>query len=101
MQPETRFKLKVVKRLRDEFGPDVFFYKTQQVSLGGIPDIVGCLRGRFFAFELKTTDRAASPLQEYILDQIRFARGFACVVHPANLEETLRLLKDWVSFFDD
>jgi hypothetical protein len=100
-KPETKFKEKVVARLREEFGPDIWFYKTQQVALGGIPDIVGCLKGRLFAWELKSSNRSASPLQLHILDQIHFSGGLAVTVHPDNFEESLLQLKRWVQSPND
>lgn len=97
-KPETLFKEKVVKRLHEEFGHSIYLFKTQQVSLRGIPDLVGSLKGSFFAWELKSGSNSASPLQEHELGRIRASGGLGAVVHPDNFEDQLRLLKSWVDW---
>ena len=60
------------------------------LSVRGIPDYIGCVKGRFVALELKKDARAASKtckLQEYILSKIKQAGGIAEVVHPENFQE--------------
>jgi len=43
----------------------------------GLPDIMGCYRGRFLALEGKRPGKEPEPLQEEILDEIRWAKGIA------------------------
>lgn len=83
--PETLFSEKVQRDLRKRF-PGIWFIKTQMVSRLGIPDIIGCYRGRFFAWELKVGHGKASKMQLHILKRIAHAGGIARVVHPENLE---------------
>lgn len=64
----------------------------------GRPDIEGCLRGRFFAFEVKLPGksrkkRTGSSLQERALREIRTAGGCAAVVE--RVDEVDSLLSDW------
>ncbi len=66
----------------------------------GRPDIEGCLRGRFFAFEVKLPmksgkKRTGSSLQERALEEIRMAGGRAAVVDC--MPEVEDLLRDWLS----
>ena len=42
----------------------------------GVPDIVGCYRGWFFAIEAKAPGKEATPLQEHELESIEKAGGF-------------------------
>jgi len=83
VQPETKFKIKVMADLKKL--PRTWFVKTQQVAIRGTPDILACLGGAFVALELKRDEHErADPLQAHNLDMIEFAGGHAYVVHPAN-----------------
>jgi hypothetical protein len=93
MQPETRFKEKVQKRLK-ELGPDCWVVKVQQVAIRGTPDLLICYAGKFIAMELKVGSNKASPLQEHVLQAIRLAGGSAWVVTPNNLEQCLKDLQN-------
>jgi hypothetical protein len=91
VQPETRFKLKV-RALLDPI-PRSFFFKTQMVSLRGIPDFIGLINGRFVALELKVGKNKLDSLQAWVLSRIRASGGVAIELRPENLEETIALLK--------
>ena len=57
----------------------------------GVPDIVGCWRGRFFALEVKRPQLGRlSKLQAYVIGQIQKAGGLVAVVR--SLEEVRELL---------
>jgi hypothetical protein len=63
---EKTFKVKVQKKLKEL--DNIWFFKTNEVSIAGVPDIIGVRNGRFFALELKRDAKAKrSKLQEYIL----------------------------------
>lgn len=87
MQPETRFKEKVQKRLKKV--PRSWWTKVQMVSIRGIPDILGCVGGHIIALELKVGDNSIEkdPLQKYILTKIKAVGGYARECRPENLEE--------------
>ena len=50
--------------------------------MAGLPDIIGCFKGRFFAFETKLPEKRSntSLIQERIMAKIRAAGGVAQVV---------------------
>ena len=50
--------------------------------MAGLPDIIGCYKGKFFAFETKTPDKRSntSLVQERIMQKIRNAGGLSRVV---------------------
>ena len=50
----------------------------------GLPDIVCCLEGRFFAFEVKTLSGQLTKLQEHTLERIKAAGGRAFVVRSVE-----------------
>jgi len=59
----------------------------------GLPDLIGCYAGRFFAFETKMPDKRknTSVKQDYVIDLIRRAGGIAQVV--SSPEEALNILR--------
>jgi hypothetical protein len=84
--PEKLVKDKV-KKLLDSLG--IYHFSPPGMGLGraGIPDIIGCHKGRFIAIECKAGKGKTTALQERELDAIRAAGGFAFVVRETNLEE--------------
>lgn len=91
MQKETRFKTRIRPIL--ETLPRSWWLKTQLLALCGIPDFIGCVQGRFVALELKTEKGKATKLQEWVLQKIRHAGGYAAVVTPENFAEVLQDLQ--------
>jgi hypothetical protein len=91
MQKETLFKVKVRAHL--DLIPCAFFFKTQMVSLRGIPDFIGVIRGRFVALELKVGRNKLDSLQGWVLKKIAAAGGVAREVRPENLEEVIAELR--------
>jgi len=59
--------------------PRCFMWKTHggMYGVAGIPDIIGCIQGRFVAFEVKTPSGQLTKLQESTLEKINSAKGAA------------------------
>jgi hypothetical protein len=74
--------------------PNLFCYKAQATSRRGIPDIVGCVNGVFFALELKRKGGKVAPIQRYTLDEITKAGGIGLVVDETNWEGTLHGIQE-------
>lgn len=66
--------------------PECFAWKTHGGMYGtaGIPDIIACVQGRFFAFEVKTAYGNVTPLQEATIRKILAAGGTAAVVRSVD-----------------
>lgn len=66
--------------------PDCFAWKEHGGMYGtaGIPDIICCMDGRFFAFEVKNESGKATKLQEATIKKIRDAGGTAAVVRSVE-----------------
>ena len=66
--------------------PCCFAWKTHGGVYGtaGIPDIIACVDGRFFAFEVKTASGKTTPLQQATIRKILAAGGTAAVVRSAD-----------------
>ena len=62
--------------------PRCFAWKTHGGMYGtaGIPDIIACIDGRFYAFEVKQPTGKLTRLQEVTLEKIRVAGGAAVMV---------------------
>src|SRR3989304_2719073 len=92
MQPETAFKKDVMKALDKLSG--IYYFKVQQVSVRGIPDIIGCYRGRLFAWEIKVKKNKVGKrsLQAYNLKCIKLAGGISREVNPLNFKDAMEEL---------
>jgi hypothetical protein len=66
--------------------PDCFAWKEHGGMYGtaGIPDIICCIGGRFFAFEVKNEKGTVTKLQEATIDKIKAAGGTAAVVRSVE-----------------
>jgi len=66
--------------------PGCFCWKEHGGMYGtaGIPDIIACIDGHFFGFEVKTADGKPTKLQETTIRKIRSAGGTALVVRSVD-----------------
>ena len=77
----------VKKILRDlKTVPDCFCWKEHGGMYGtaGIPDIIACIGGRFFAFEVKTETGKTTALQDATIRKILSCGGHAFVVRSVE-----------------
>ena len=76
--PEGKVKAKLVKLLKEH---DVYYFfpATGGYGRSGVPDVVGCAAGCFFAIECKAEGKVATPLQEKEMAAIRSSGGVAFV----------------------
>lgn len=85
MTPEKKVKQKVAKLLK-EAGAYYFFPATGGYGRSGVPDIVGCLDGNFFAIECKAGSNQPTALQELELEKIRKSEGRAIVINEDRID---------------
>jgi len=66
--------------------PRCFAWKEHGGLYGtaGVPDVICCLDGRFFAFEVKTPEGMLTKLQEHTIQRIKDAGGHAFVVRSVD-----------------
>ena len=93
MTPEKRVKQAVVKQLK-ELGAYYFYPVTGGYGASGVPDIVGCYYGRFFAFECKAGSNKPTPLQQKNIDQIKDMKGIVAVINETNQDQVRNLLEN-------
>ena len=93
MTPEKKVKNAVVKILK-EYANLYYFYPVMGgYGASGIPDIVGCYCGRFFAIECKAGKGKTTALQEREIGRIQAAKGWAFVISELNVEHVEELLR--------
>jgi len=87
---EKRLKEKVLRMLKKDFA-DAWVYKTSDKCKYGIPDLLICSKGHFFAAELKVGNRKGRrfKLQLYYLEQIKCAGGSAAVCRSVDQVRSL------------
>ena len=90
--PEAKVKAKVVAQLKT-LGAYYFYPVTGGYGSSGVPDIVGCLRGTFFAIECKAGNNKPTPLQQKNIDAITKQGGLVWVVNEENLNEVANILE--------
>lgn len=90
--PEAKVKAKVVTQLK-ALGAYYFYPVTGGYGGSGVPDIVGCFRGRFFAIECKAGNNKPTPLQQKNIDAITKQRGVVWVVNEENMNEVTKVLE--------
>jgi Holliday junction resolvase len=84
--PEAKVKSLVTRQLK-ELGAYYFYPATGGFGRSGVPDIVGCFNGLFFAIECKAGSNKPTTLQQKNLDQIVQAGGLAWVVNEENMRD--------------
>ena len=93
MTPEAKVKSRT-KEILDKLGAYYFMPATGGYGRSGIPDIVGCLNGVFFAIECKAGKGIPTALQEREINKIRNAGGHAWLVNENNVNELFELMSE-------
>lgn len=96
----SKGETKIVNKIRaylSEAYPGCFHYKVNGNGFQkkGLPDIIGCIGGRFIGLEVKdpsNTKYGATELQLHRIEEIKQAGGIAGVV--TSIEDVKELLKD-------
>ena len=92
MTPEAKVKKVVVEQLKT-LGAYYFYPVTGGYGMSGVPDVVGCYKGRFFGIECKAGRNKPTALQSKNLLDIESAWGIAVVVNEKNMNDIERILK--------
>ena len=91
MTPEAKVKKVVVNQLRN-LGAYYFYPVTGGYGRSGVPDIVGCYKGKFYGIECKAGNNTPTPLQQINLDDIEKQNGIALVVNEKNMHSVRDLI---------
>jgi Holliday junction resolvase len=91
--PEKKVKTKVVAQLKT-LGAYYFYPVTGGYGASGVPDIVGCYKGRFIGIECKANGNKPTALQQMNLDQIAAQSGIALVIDETNVNELKGMIEN-------
>jgi len=92
MTPEAKVKKVVVAQLK-ALGAYYFYPVTGGYGASGVPDIVGCYQGKFFAIECKAGNNKPTALQQRNIDAIAAQGGMVKVINEDNMNEVTTWLK--------
>lgn len=84
---------KAVKKILDAHGVYYFPPATGGYGRSGVPDFVGCYKGKFIGVEVKTGKNTPTALQMRELKRIKEAGGIALWVNETNLDDLRRELE--------
>ncbi len=90
---EGLVKKKVAEMLK-KYGAYYFFPAMGAFGRAGVPDIVGCYRGVFFAVECKAGKGKTTAIQDAEIEKIQKARGHAFVINENNMDLLETYLKE-------
>ena len=97
MKNEKDVKINI-RRVLDSYDLQYHFMPPANgFGRSGIPDIVGCYNGFFFAVEAKFGYNKPSNNQVREIDAIGAAKGAVWVVNDANIEDWQKLFGGWVA----
>jgi Holliday junction resolvase len=94
--PERKVK-DIVTALLKQYGAYFFSPPSNGFGRAGIPDIIGCLHGRYIAIECKAGKNKPTALQIRELNLTAKAGGVALIIREDNINEVvlaLQLIKD-------
>jgi Holliday junction resolvase len=102
MTPEGKVKKHLKKALDELFAAQGGWYFMPiggAFAEKGIPDIIGCWGGRFFAIEVKAKGGTTTKLQQIKMQQIANAEGFVGVcVGTEGVPRVLFDLQNWMAY---
>lgn len=93
---EKTFVKKLKKRLAKEFGGFWFKVHGGPFQLAGLPDLIGCVRGRFIGIECKAPGKmkTLTELQVKMLSIIRKAGGLGFATD--NIDKAVSRVRRWL-----
>jgi len=89
-----------MRRLGEEFTAWSFFPNAGPYGKKGIPDIIGCIDGLFFAIEVKAGKEQPTELQQERLNCILDNGGIALHINDENFEEGFARLHDCIQEYE-
>lgn len=90
--PEAKVKSNVTGILKSH-GAYFFYPFSGGFGVSGVPDIVGCVNGRFFAIECKAGKGKPTALQLHHINNIELVGGHAIVVNEENINDVELLMQ--------
>lgn len=95
-QPEARLQRRIQEVLKEQFGVEIFVFKVHGSvhMMAGLPDLIGCYRGKFFGLEVKMPGGKTSERQLFVHAMIHSAGGICEVVQsPTQAVEIIASMR--------
>ena len=86
MGQEKNFENKIKKYLTDHGAWFIKYWGGAKFTKEGIPDILACVGGSFYAIEVKAPNGRPSVLQLVTLRKIRQAGGYGILLYPDDYD---------------
>lgn len=99
MESEKIFERRVRKYL-DSIGAWHIKVWGNAFQRSGVPDIIGCIKGKFFALEIKAEKGHPSELQLYEIRKIKESGGYARLLYPKEFESFKKEFEEWMTSKD-
>ena len=96
MTPEAKVKQQI-KQILKELNLWYFMPPANGYGRSGIPDFIGCLKGRLIAIEAKAGKGKTTALQDREIQKIKDAGGFVLIVNESNIHTLKDLITAWTS----
>jgi len=90
--PEGKVKA-AIKKLLDEHNIYYFMPATGGYGRSGVPDFIGCARGRFFSIEAKAGKAKPTALQLREMERIKAGGGLAYVINEDTVADLYYLTR--------
>jgi hypothetical protein len=92
-KPETALRNNIALEVRIKYGTSLYMKKIHgsPYQEAGIPDLIGCLKGKFIGMEIKQSGCKATPIQEANIRDIRRAGGYAQTI--TSIKEALEFME--------
>lgn len=94
--PEGKVKA-AIKKLLDEHNIYYFMPATGGYGRSGVPDFIGCARGRFFSIEAKAGKAKPTALQLREMERIKASGGLAFVINEETIDDLYYLTRPSVT----
>lgn len=94
MAEEKNFENRVKAYLKSKGVWYIKYWGGARFTKSGIPDLLACVNGKFYAIELKASNGKPLDLQLYAIEQIRKAGGKAFVLYPKDFNKFKEIVED-------
>lgn len=97
-QPEARLQRNIQKKLREQYGEDIYLFKVHGGPMmpSGLPDLICCVYGIYIGIEVKMPEGDVSVIQRHVHARIIRAGGAVVVARSVAdaLEGVARIVAD-------
>ena len=92
MAEEKRFENKVKNYIEEIGGWFIKYWAGSKYTKEGVPDILACIKGKFYAIEVKSSNGRPSLLQLVALRKVREAGGIGVLLYQEDFKFFVQLV---------